>query len=150
MICPFSGNECQNPPTCFITEIVNNEPQSFSICKECIAKNSKKNLLSFVKEIMNKFYPATNSKTKVCPKCNSTFQDFLKNQRIGCANCYDVFQNELLLVVYRAQGGYRKHVGKYPKSQPNFINKALEEAIANEDYEQANELKKLLPTKPFQ
>lgn len=48
---------------------------------------------------------------KVCPNCGTALREFQKSGLLGCAQCYHVFEEEVLKVVRRVQGKTR-HVEK--------------------------------------
>lgn len=49
----------------------------------------------------------------VCPTCQTTYEDFVKNSRFGCADCYSVFDPLIGENIKHLQGSER-HVGKRP------------------------------------
>lgn len=63
----------------------------------------------------------------VCPTCKTTYEEFVKESRFGCADCYSVF-GPLLGENIRHLQGSEKHVGK----RPGYVAKAKaagEEAV---------------------
>jgi len=50
----------------------------------------------------------------VCPSCGTTYEDFVKDSRFGCADCYSVFDPLISENIKHLQGNER-HVGKRPK-----------------------------------
>ena len=90
-----------------------------------------------------------------CPTCGFTQQDVQQLGRVGCADCYDTFQDLLDPAIRRVQRG-RVHQGKVPKGvaapqkEQNNIAKLeaqLQQCIKEENFEQAakirDELKQL-------
>lgn len=102
-----------------------------------------------------------------CSLCGSTFRDISERGKAGCANCYDVFGSQLQRTIERIHGR-SVHNGKLPgKSAPAAAPKAapeptpkpaaqnkaaekpsaevlrakLREAVANEEYEKAAQLR---------
>jgi protein arginine kinase activator len=89
-----------------------------------------------------------------CPACGFTQADFKKTGRLGCAECYRVFEaglNSLMKAMHKAE----QHVGKVPgkaartqelggklKSLENLLKKAVEE----EKYEEAAVLRDQIRT----
>ena len=49
----------------------------------------------------------------ICPTCGTSYDDFVKNSRFGCADCYSVF-DPLISDNIRHLQGSEKHVGKRP------------------------------------
>jgi protein arginine kinase activator len=84
-----------------------------------------------------------------CPHCGFTQADFKKAGRLGCSECYKVFADGLEGLLKTMHKGTR-HVGKVPtiyrQSQDmaeklKGLQKKLEKAIANEDFEAAATLR---------
>jgi|GEM_PF-1541787 protein arginine kinase activator len=82
---------------------------------------------------------------KCCSVCGSTFDQIVKSQRIGCAECYYTFAEEFraTLESYGISGSYK---GSLPKRLKGYrstlvdrmtMQIKLEEAVAAEDYEKA-------------
>ena len=51
----------------------------------------------------------------ICPTCGTSYDDFVKNSRFGCADCYSVF--DLIHDKIRQLQGNVRHTGKHPKFQ---------------------------------
>ena len=49
----------------------------------------------------------------ICPTCGTSYDDFVKNSRFGCPDCYSVF-DPLISDNIRHLQGSEKHVGKRP------------------------------------
>lgn len=52
----------------------------------------------------------------ICPTCGTSYDDFIKNSRFGCADCYSVFDLLIHDKIRQLQGNVR-HTGKHPKFQ---------------------------------
>ena len=52
----------------------------------------------------------------ICPTCGTSYDDFVKNSRFGCADCYSVFDLLIHDKIRQLQGNVR-HTGKHPKVQ---------------------------------
>lgn len=86
---------------------------------------------------------------KRCQCCGSSFEDIAKTGKVGCAECYDVFYEELLPSIQRIHGR-TAHTGKLAHSAGtevkvrNEIAKyraELEKAIKDQEFEKAAELR---------
>ena len=84
-----------------------------------------------------------------CPNCGFTQADFKKAGRLGCAECYKVFSEGLEGLLKTMHKGTR-HVGKVPHAYKQSqdltdklknLQKKLEKAIADEDFETAATLR---------
>ena len=80
-----------------------------------------------------------------CPSCGFTHADFKKTGRLGCADCYTTFAEGLEGLLKSMHKG-TKHVGKVPQQLQQHkdcveklktLQKQLEKAVADEDFEQA-------------
>ena len=84
-----------------------------------------------------------------CPHCGFTQADFNKAGRLGCAECYQTFAEGLESLLKTMHKG-TKHVGKVPQvfrqtqdmaDKLKNLQKKLEKAISNEDFETAATLR---------
>ncbi len=89
-------------------------------------------------------------KSKACPGCGMTFARFRQGGTLGCAECYDAFEEQLAPLIERAQNGATDHRGKTPQRAGASVDrqrlisqlaKELDQAVAAEQYEQAAELR---------
>lgn len=86
---------------------------------------------------------------KTCPLCGSTFEDIVENGKLGCPMCYEVFGDALPATIQRIHGR-TKHTGNVPKrfraaleakEKLQKMEDELHEAVKNEEYEKAAELR---------
>jgi len=84
-----------------------------------------------------------------CSACGFTQSQFKKTGRLGCGACYDLFIEELVPML-RNMHPCLAHVGKMPRrfaqEQKNqesmkLLQKQLQKAIADEEYEKAAQLR---------
>ncbi len=110
---------------------------------------------------------------KKCPACGATFSDIAESGRVGCADCYDSFAEQLAPSIIRTHGRV-SHVGKHPsgavssekadsaKAKPNVkqndsaaavnekqtkiaeLKAQLKKAIETEQYEEAARLRDII------
>lgn len=153
----------QRKATVTVTQIVNGETFERHYCDVCATQFYPFNV-EFKQEpvklhqLVSNFLGApagqqSNGETEkkvvqqptVCPKCGFTYRKFLKDGKLGCANCYEIFSKQLPQVFKRIQAG-TKHIGKKPGDTDNAytINKkievirmAMQDAIAEERFEDA-------------
>ena len=83
-----------------------------------------------------------------CPRCGLTRSDFKRTGRLGCAQCYATFRDELKPLI-RAMHRSDRHTGKTLRSgsdpgpavvdagERSRLQAALEKAIATEAFEEA-------------
>jgi len=85
---------------------------------------------------------------KKCDNCGSTFSDFLRRGKLGCANCYDTFEEEIRDMLENMDNptDFNLDIGSEIKPQkPSEIEQLEQEfnkAIQEERYEDAGEIKK--------
>jgi protein arginine kinase activator len=87
---------------------------------------------------------------KACPGCGLTFAQFRQTGRLGCAQCYVAFEQELTPLIERAQSGGGAHCGKAPgrggatleqEILVKRLARELDQAVAAEQYERAAQLR---------
>ena len=84
-----------------------------------------------------------------CPECGITYAEFKTKARLGCANDYEVFKNELLRLMEKIHGS-TSHAGKTPmtvdaqvrkENELNRLKRDLESVVKTEDFEKAAEIR---------
>lgn len=156
-------DECkQAPATVHITQIVNDSRREKHLCEDCAGKASGDISIawpgiSFNKLLGGLFAPegmaglasASQGTGNRCPNCGLTLADFRRLGHLGCSECHVAFAEQLEPVLRRIHGS-TVHAGKIPSRQagPLKLRRQLEqlrqelaEAIGNEEYERAAELR---------
>ena len=151
-----------------LTQIVNNEKLTLSLCKECAAARGFHSPLDSVPfplaEILSGLvYPGPEvdgvapEDDLTCTACGLTFSEFTRQGRFGCGECYDAFRSRLEMIMRKIHGA-SLHRGRNPEydkvDQPasmpireeERLGQELEKAIAAEDFERAAELRDKLKT----
>lgn len=160
MLCDNCGKKEANVK---YSENINGVKREFNLCEECSKKlgigeiNFKMpiDFYSFFGDFMEdfatpEFMPLfSDIKTLKCNECGYTFDDIVNTGRLGCANCYDVFEDRLDPIIRKIQNSNR-HIGRIgkildsriEKRQEKIDNKNIEnkEKVANK---QNNELENL-------
>ena len=144
------------------TEIIDNQITKLHLCEECA--KSKGLQFPFTKPlfsmgdllagISNFDAYSTEQKSKIkCPNCGVTYEDFRRNGKLGCSECYKCFKTELDTLFKKIHGS-NTHLGKVPvllankpgrKSKKVAIMETqlkkllfdLQEAVRSEEYEKA-------------
>ena len=84
-----------------------------------------------------------------CPICSFTLQDYKNVGRLGCSECYNVFEEEILPLLTQIQPDSHHH-GKTPERAEkretethtiSDLEQQLSLAVAREDYERAAKLR---------
>lgn len=93
--------------------------------------------------------PARQSRGLHCPNCGHSLRDFQKTGRLGCSKCWEIFSEQLGVVLKKMHRG-GLHLGKCPKSniagpvverRRDDLQNRLQEAVRREFYEEAADLR---------
>jgi protein arginine kinase activator len=141
------------------TQVVNNDKVEMYLCKQCADDRAQFNLIasygisSFLSGIFggaqDSSYMTPLAKEEGCRTCGLKFSEFQKHGKMGCSECYTVFADKLLPVLRRLHGN-ASHVGRYPLSYSNIINRSKEldelrakliKVVEVEEYEKAAEIR---------
>lgn len=143
----------KNEAVVHYAEVINGEIKKINICEECAKKKGFGVEVSFsMGDILGGMLTDSShelekiaSSLEQCDKCGLTYDEFRKYGRLGCDNCYKVFEKKLVSIVDTIHKNTR-HRGKVPKAyRDKFykvekireLNKQLKEAVENEEYEKA-------------
>ena len=151
----------QNQAKVHLTQIVGDKMQKVDLCEDC-AKNKGVNdpagfsladlLLGLgASQEIEKGSEGVEIK---CPDCGFTQADFKKAGRLGCSECYKTFAEGLEGLLKTMHKGVR-HVGKVPQAlrqgrdlttQLKQLQKRLDRAVTEEDFEQAASIRDEIKT----
>lgn len=151
---------CDKPATHHSIEIVNGKKIHKHLCDEHAAAEGmlvSKSAHTPINELLTNFVKVqagVQDKPKpgdqVCSNCGLSFAKFRESSLLGCAHCYEAFDQPLTSLVERAHEGAVHHVGKVPRragagqqrqARLTQLRKRLEDAVTREDYEQAASLR---------
>ncbi|MEN6314293.1 MAG: UvrB/UvrC motif-containing protein [Clostridiaceae bacterium] len=142
------------------TQIINGKKIELYLCTQCAKEKGhlgfspQLNLGDFLWGIPafsggNGFPQAKQPEEVRCNVCGMSFEDFRKTGKLGCANCYQTFRDNLSPILRRIHGNI-EHTGKVPGKASNCRKAAneleklkaqLAAAIEKEEYEKAAELR---------
>jgi len=142
----------QNVATVHLTQMVEGKTKKVDLCEACSKEKgvddptgfSLADLLLGLGAAQEMAQAAAGADLK-CPACGFTQVDFKKTGRLGCADCYKTFAEGLEGLLKSMHKGI-KHVGKVPQQLQQHkdyveklsrLQKELEKAISDEDFEQA-------------
>jgi len=142
----------QNVATVHLTQMVEGKTKKVDLCEACSKEKgvddpagfSLADLLLGLGAAQEMAQAAAGSDLK-CPSCGFTQADFKKTGRLGCADCYTTFAEGLEGLLKSMHKG-TKHMGKVPQQlqqhkdyveKLNRLQKQLEKAVNDEDFEQA-------------
>lgn len=117
MICNICGAQ---EATIHLTEIINSQMMEIHLCETCAQEKGTDfkthfavgDLLGGLADLQQ-FTKAGKEPAGKCEACGLTYEDFGKNGRLGCAQCYQSFSKMLLPLIKRIQRS-TTHVGKRP------------------------------------
>ena len=151
----------KNEATIHIQEIVNGQKKSMHLCSSCAAaKQAGDNLDLGPFNLAGLLYQLAGSEQAgapekkdagesgqlVCPNCSWSEKQLRSTGRVGCENCYRVFESILSEAIKNMHRG-TSHLGKNPAGSGNELcklhselvklQKKLCQAVEAEDYESA-------------
>lgn len=157
MKCQF----CDNSATVHFKQVLEEGMMELHLCEPCAEKKGVTDLSSFsldslVNEEATFFDPdelADSSKADLsdakCASCGFTYLDFKKVGRLGCSECYTVFEAEVSVLLKSMHRG-EEHKGKSPSGMFEVLKLEKElddarlklgEAIQSEDFEKAAQIR---------
>lgn len=159
MLCQNCG---KNEATTHIKQVLNGDTAERHLCSECAERLGYTDAFSGfgfdVKGLFGNFFgdavSSLNAPRKVvrCPKCGFSFNDIVRDGRVGCAECYKVFYNELKPSLQRIHAQIR-HSGKIAStavpvseeeqkpSELDELRSRMNEAVATQNFELAAQLR---------
>ncbi len=155
MICQFCK---KREATIHVTNVESNKVRAIHICAPCAEergfdelKKSNFTMTDFVAGLFDSAFAAAEKgiSPDSCPNCGTSYSAFQEMGRLGCSQCYEFFQQQLIPLL-RSIHGNTRHLGKIPQRfarQVSLRRKArglqdeLELAIQLEQYERAAELR---------
>lgn len=115
----------KNEATTFIKKNINGKKEEMHLCSECarelgVMDEFRMPTMSemfgdtFLGNFLGAGVAAMNSLAGVdrCSSCGSSFNDIVQSGRIGCADCYEKFQDKLEPSIRKIHGK-TKHIGKF-------------------------------------
>ena len=138
--------------TVHLTQVIDGEVKKLHLCEACAAESGfdvhgtmsvTDILLGMGGQVPSS--PPADGIERSCPVCHLRRSDFKKTGQFGCPACYETFSDELkplLKAIHRGE----QHVGKVPAREGARVRmsarlaqlqQALEEAVADEKYEEA-------------
>lgn len=130
-----------------VKSVVNGEYTEYMLCSDCAKEMGYTNMWSDMHADINSIFGSffsnalpARSQTTRCPICLSTYHDISQTGQVGCANCYEVFADELMPSIRRIHGN-TTHYGKKPakdtQSAENQDNKEVTVAVLKAELEKA-------------
>jgi len=140
--------------TVHLTQVVDGQVKKLHLCEDCASKSGfdihgPMSVTDMLLGMGSKGVGEQKLRERSCPKCHMRRTDFKKTSRFGCPTCYETFKDELpplLKAIHRSD----HHLGKVPSRESRRVRmsaeiaqlqKALQEAIAAEKFEEAARLR---------
>jgi protein arginine kinase activator len=150
-------NICKkNEAVARLTQNVNGKVIELDICQKCVEKKGLKpskpfNIADVLVGMSNFDVDENEARSeRKCARCGVSFASFKKSGKLGCENCYVVFDDFIKNILKRIHGR-NKHVGKMLNNLVNTekvnggkiveYKQMLAQAIAEERYEEAAKLR---------
>ncbi len=149
MLCEKCG---KNHATTHIKTVVNGIVREYNLCSACAAQSGygSNSITGMLASMLGDMSPQTVKDQKRCSVCGATFSDIAHSGKMGCGECYKIFNDEILPYLKRVHGATR-HVGKIPNRAPLIVKpkektvedlrQELARMVAEEKYEQAATLR---------
>ena len=149
--------ECKkNKAVIHFTQIVNDETETKHLCQGCAAAKGLQAasapaapLADFISGLGSQIFAAAPEVGEgACPDCGSTFADFRRTGKLGCARCYVAFEREMRMLLRKIHGSHH-HVGisgdprtltppaASPRARLRELRTRLKDAVDREAYELA-------------
>lgn len=159
MLCESCG---KNEANLHYTKVVNGKVEERHLCQECASMDydfNFNNLFSmhklFTGLIDSKAEDDNMEREYRCENCGLKYSDFKSEGKLGCAQCYETFKEELNPII-KGLHGHNINRGKIPKRsnervylkrEEDSLKIRLENAVKMEEFEEAamlrDELKEL-------
>lgn len=161
----------KNKATVKFTQVINGYKKEMMLCENCSEElginkmnfNMPIDFSSFFSGLLDDyedtdFMPMISEiKELKCNNCNMTYTEFMNTGKLGCSECYSVFEEKLDPILKRIHGSNR-YLGKklnnkankedieYPKvkteeNKKEKLEKELKKAIFEERYEDAAKIR---------
>jgi protein arginine kinase activator len=135
--------------TVHLTQVISGEVKKVHLCEACAKVSGVTTKIpTSIHEILQGISApklVMPEPARACPSCKMTRADFKKIGRLGCADCYEAFDDELSGVI-KAMHHAERHTGKFPRrltekaklaEELERLRAELSRAIAAEQFEEA-------------
>lgn len=139
------------------TQIINGVKREMSLCENCAKELGVEDIhfnmpISFSSFLSDFFEPQESDsnfmtnflapQTLLCENCKSTYEDFLKEGKFGCEECYEDFSSKIDPLLKNIHGSNR-HVGRVSKYLNEKANKDKEQEKNEKTTEKEEKLQNL-------
>ncbi len=159
MLCQNCG---KSQATTHIKRVVNGDTTEHHLCSQCAGELGYTDMFSgfaplslsdFFSDFLGDFNKkAIGAKVLRCPRCGNSFNDIVRESRLGCAECYRTFYEKLQPSLERIHGranhnGKTVAVNHAAQKQPDkqeqiaTLKRQLQDAVDKQEFEQAAKLR---------
>ena len=158
MICQNCGKREANT---HIKQIINGDMAESHLCSDCARHLGYSDMFSGFDLDLADFFggllgdmmsPARLSSGKRCPKCGASFDDIVREGKVGCSQCYEEFYEKLRPSIQRIHGKIkysgkaaanapRKEREESPEEKIAKLKEQMSEAVEKQEFEQAAKLR---------
>ncbi len=163
MLCQNCG---KNEANTHIKQVINGDTAEMHLCSECANHLGYSDMFSGFDFGFSDFFggllnDVTSSRklgdVKRCEKCGSSFNDIVREGRVGCAQCYETFYDRLKPSLQRIHGKanhsgkisrstLEKPAEKTPEEKIEALQLQMDEAVSKQDFEQAAKIRDEIKT----
>lgn len=139
-------------------EEINSKVKEIHLCEKCAkgkgfisTKEVYSSLADFISGLTDLDLPFSTKEPIIlkCKNCGLSFEEFKKQGKFGCSNCYETFGQRIEPLLKRIHGS-TQHLGKFPlehgektkvNNEINMLKDQIVELIKKEDFEQAAQIR---------
>lgn len=139
----------QREATFFVEQTSKTGKRKLHFCVECVKERGfstdPKDISKALNSLFAEYFEGTKANDLVCPVCGQKLSKILLTGLVGCPECYEIFKDKIIDYL-KKNNVYGEYTGSMPKRLASFrspltdrieVQKKLEKAIENEDYEKA-------------
>lgn len=139
----------RNEATFFVEQTSKSGKRKLHFCADCVRQRGfstdPKEISKALNSLFMEVYNAEKSSDLACPVCGQHLSRIMLTGLTGCPECYEIFKDKIVEYM-KKQKIYGEYTGQMPKRIAAFrsvltdrieVQKKLELAIKNEDYEKA-------------
>ncbi len=156
MLC---DNCLKNNATVHMTTFVNGQVKTVHLCPQCASKKKSAVVIPWFSfnDFMSTFYEEAEEQNQRCDVCGTTLESFKKDGKLGCVNCFKVFEENISPAIKSIHMSLT-HTGKRPGERVEVypgiekedderltrkeqLKAELKEAVSAENFEEAARLR---------
>ena len=146
----------KNEATTHVKTMINGEYAEYRLCSACahelgydsVFPDMTADFGGLLSSFFSNALPALSGAAH-CKNCGSTLGDIKRTGKVGCADCYDTFFNELMPMIRNIHGN-TEHKGKRPDVIEYSVNSDEPEKAADKTAALKEELKKAIENENFE